>query len=78
MPTKDKTRWGQPHTFRPDADNLAKLVLDAMMKAGLLADDSIVSSLLVRKTWAQEGGLVATIKLDHRSPTFHPDRPDWV
>jgi Holliday junction resolvase RusA-like endonuclease len=78
MPTKEKSRWGQPHTFRPDADNLAKLALDAMMKAGLMADDSIVSSLMIRKTWAQEGGLTATIKQDTRSPSFQPDRPDWV
>jgi len=79
MPTKDKTRWGQPHTFRPDSDNLAKLALDAIVKAGLLADDAIVSSLIVRKTWAQDGGLACTINPDRRSPTFiDPERPDWV
>ena len=77
MPTKEKSRWGTPHTFRPDADNLAKLALDAMMKAGLMADDSIVSSLLIRKTWAQEGGLTATIKQDSR-PQPYQDRPDWI
>lgn len=79
MPTKDNTRWGQPHTFRPDSDNLAKLALDAMMKAGLLKDDATVSSLLVRKTWSKEGGLCCTINPDRRAPTFvDPERPDWV
>lgn len=52
MPTPKKPRHGAPHTFRPDADNLAKLALDALMRAGLFPDDAAVSHLTVSKTWA--------------------------
>jgi Holliday junction resolvase RusA-like endonuclease len=79
MPTKDKKRWGKPHTFVPDTDNLAKLALDAIVKAGLISDDATVSCLIVRKTWAQAGKLSATLSEDRRAPTFiDPERPDWV
>ncbi len=79
MPTKAKDRWGKPHTFVPDADNLAKLALDAMKKAGLFKDDSSVSSLIVRKTWAQTGSMLCTLDTDRRAPTYiDPERPDWV
>ena len=37
------------HTVRPDADNLAKGVIDAIAKAGLFADDSQIAILSVTK-----------------------------
>ena len=41
------------HTQKPDADNLAKLVLDRMTNsAKIWRDDSQVSHLSVSKTWA--------------------------
>ena len=43
-----------PHTKRPDADNIAKATLDAMQKAGIIRDDSIVHDLTVRK-WIASG-----------------------
>jgi Holliday junction resolvase RusA-like endonuclease len=80
MPTPKADRHGLPHTFRPDADNLAKLALDAVMDAGLLKDDAAVSTLVVTKTWAGKGGLVMTLHMDDRVPSPVPaDRfPDWI
>ena len=80
MPTDKADRYGKPHTFRPDADNLAKLALDAVMDAGLLKDDAAVSTLVVTKTWAAKGALTMTLHLDDRTPTPVPsDRfPDWI
>ena len=40
------------HTVKPDADNLAKLVLDAMQSVGVITDDKIVCELQVVKLWA--------------------------
>ena len=43
---------GSPHLSVPDADNLAKLVLDCMTRRGLLmGDDSRVAILEVVKVW---------------------------
>jgi len=80
MPTPKADRHGLPHTFRPDADNLAKLALDAVMDAGLLEDDAAVSTLVVTKTWAGKGGLTMTLHLDDRTPTPVPASrfPDWI
>ena len=80
MPTPKADRHGLPHTFRPDADNLAKLALDAVMDAGLLADDASVSTLVVTKTWAGKGGLTMTLHLDDRTPPPVPASrfPDWI
>jgi Holliday junction resolvase RusA-like endonuclease len=80
MPTPKAGRHGLPHTFRPDADNLAKLALDAVMDAGLLKDDAAVSTLVVTKTWAAKGGLVMTLHADDRKVSPVPaDRfPDWI
>lgn len=55
--TKDKRRWGKPHTNRPDKDNLEKLVLDAMVKAGTLKDDSLVYDGGTSKWWAERDGM---------------------
>lgn len=40
------------HSSKPDADNVAKAVLDAMKKAGVLRDDAQVHDLAVRKWYA--------------------------
>lgn len=81
FPTPKASRHGQPHTFRPDADNLAKLLLDSIMRAGLIADDAAISCLVARKTWgnASQAGAYVTIGPDRRV-VLPPDpgRPDWV
>jgi len=41
-----------PHDRKPDGDNIAKALLDAMQAAGVLRDDARVSELVVRKRYA--------------------------
>lgn len=57
MPTKNKSRWGKPHTIRPDKDNLEKPVLDCLVKAGILKDDSLAFGGEPVKVWAERGGI---------------------
>ena len=80
MPTADKKRHGLPHTMRPDSDNLAKLVLDALMAAGLIGDDSAVSLLTVRKTWTASplAGVSLALAADQRVPIEGSKSPAWL
>jgi Holliday junction resolvase RusA-like endonuclease len=41
---------GQPHTQRPDIDNLCKSVLDA-----LYMEDSHIHEISLKKVWARNG-----------------------
>ena len=52
------------HVTRPDVDNLAKGVLDAMTAAGLINDDRQVVRLVVEKFYANglEGGAVVKVR----------------
>ena len=52
----DKERWGLrkvnggiAYATKPDADNVGKIVLDALVDAGILADDRFVVELSVLK-----------------------------
>jgi Holliday junction resolvase RusA-like endonuclease len=45
---------GEPYVGKPDADNVAKLVLDAIVRAGMLDDDTQVSDLHVSRRWGTE------------------------
>ena len=85
---------GSPHTQTPDADNLAKLVLDCLTRRGLLAgDDSRVARLEVTKVWddADKAGVTvllskADTQADHAGwPAKASDGsalvgtlPDWL
>ena len=53
-PKSNKTEW---HTQRPDLDNLAKAVLDALHGIAFF-DDSAVLSLRLRKGWGHPGVFV--------------------
>jgi len=44
--------WRLPHAVKPDADNIAKSVLDAVEKAGIILDDKQIALLTVGKYWA--------------------------
>jgi len=46
---------------RQDLDNLAKILLDAMTKAGFWADDSLVVQLNLTKRYAAIGEAVGTV-----------------
>lgn len=64
MPIKDKKKHGLAATTRPDADNLAKAVMDSMSDAGMLpGDDACVADLLVTKRYAPENDGGVHIKL---------------
>ena len=52
--TRDKKRWGKPHTSRPDRDNLDKAILDALVRAGVLPDDAVVADGRIIKLWGGE------------------------
>jgi Holliday junction resolvase RusA-like endonuclease len=65
MSKKNKqTLQYKPHTVKPDIDNLVKLVLDAMTKAGFWKDDSQVVILKAEKRWAgnEECGISVEVK----------------
>lgn len=46
--TTHKDRWGQPHTGKPDLDNLVKGLFDALKK-----DDHRVTQFSCDKKWAE-------------------------
>lgn len=51
-----------PKATRPDLDNLAKLVLDAIVKAGILKDDSLIVELALAKVYSDKSFI--TIGID--------------
>ena len=59
---KAKARTPQPPAAafvapcKPDSDNIAKAVLDALVQAGIVADDKACVSLRVRKFYVAVGG----------------------
>lgn len=52
--TPDASRWHNHHTQKPDVDNLAKIVMDAMQQLNIMSDDSCVAVLRVSKMWCGE------------------------
>lgn len=59
---KQAAHMWQPHTSKPDADNLAKTSLDAITRLGWWADDSQVARLVVSKRWGDEAGVHVVIE----------------
>jgi Holliday junction resolvase RusA-like endonuclease len=49
---------GIPYATKPDADNVSKMVLDALVDAGILVDDAIVVELNVLKRAIQEAARI--------------------
>ncbi len=47
---RQATMNGQPHQSKPDADNMAKAVMDSLRQ-----DDSGIWSITIRKYWANKG-----------------------
>jgi Holliday junction resolvase RusA-like endonuclease len=50
------------HTCKPDCDNAAKAVLDALTQIGVWRDDKQVCRLLVEKTYSGNAGASITIQ----------------
>ena len=76
FPTEKRERWGTLHTSRPDADNLLKLLMDALSKGGWFvgwrSDDAAVAKPDVVKVWGQTAG--AGIELRAFVPGTHTRR----
>lgn len=53
--TRRSTAIGTPHTQKPDADNIAKAVKDALNRLAW-ADDAQVAEMTVRKLWGEIEG----------------------
>ena len=53
------------HTKRPDCDNLAKLVLDAMNEK-IFTDDSIITKLIISKRYSETPMTIITITKDDK------------
>lgn len=82
-PASALERIGQPHTERPDADNISKLVLDAMVRSRVLADDSLVAALPVEKWWGERAGVVVLAEpidaqLAQAPSAAENDPPGWL
>ena len=52
------------HVAKPDLDNLAKLVLDRITKAGVWEDDSCVTELILSKQYTATGQPGCTVWVD--------------
>lgn len=55
MPRPKSRKRDEWHTSKPDADNLAKAVLDVMTRCGWWADDSRVALLSIWKQYQSPG-----------------------
>lgn len=68
-----------PHVERPDADNLAKLLVDAMTDAGFWLDDSQVFDLSVTKFRSSRTGVAVDVlafdDADECRRSFFPEHP---
>lgn len=58
---KEVDRLGQPHTQRPDKDNLEKLCLDALKKERVIKDDALVVGGETTKEWQMAGGAMIVV-----------------
>ena len=53
-PKSNKSKWP---TVKPDIDNLAKQVIDALMDAGVIYDDGQICELHCTKDWSDNPGV---------------------
>lgn len=51
-----------PHTSRPDCDNMAKTIIDVMVKLGFMWDDSQIYDIHIRKWWGDKVGINVAIE----------------
>lgn len=54
-------RAGRPHIQKPDIDNIVKACMDAVVKAGVIKDDTQVAVLESRKVWGAKHEITITI-----------------
>lgn len=68
MSHKDTRKHGQSHTARPDADNLAKGVMDCLENAGIFADDSRIARLELHKIYGPKPGAIIDLIEQKQAP----------
>jgi Holliday junction resolvase RusA-like endonuclease len=51
-----------PHTSKPDASNIIKMIEDVLTRLRFWEDDSQVSDLRVTKSWGDEVGIRVTVR----------------
>jgi Holliday junction resolvase RusA-like endonuclease len=73
LPKSAPHRWR--HASAPDLDKLVRSVLDSLVNAGLLKDDSLVSHLAAAKWYARDGHWTgATIDIEDLSVREEEDQ----
>lgn len=65
-------RPDMPHLIQPDADGLAKVVLNIMVKSGVLPDGNLVASLVIEKVWSKKEFSGVTVQVMPYSRQFDP------
>lgn len=60
--TKDKKKFGQPKTSKPDCDNIIKLLQDALADCGFfMFGDEQVTKLTIGKYWSENPEIIIKI-----------------
>lgn len=82
-PASQRQRIGQPHTHRPDASNLLKLLEDVMESAGVFGNDSQIVRAEPVKWWSPSPGVAVLIEdasEDRQAPMASVEgaAPDWL
>ena len=54
---KDRSKWGKPKDTRPDCDNFAKELIDAMTASGFWKDDALIADLHIKKYYAEKASI---------------------
>jgi crossover junction endodeoxyribonuclease RusA len=54
LPRPAKSKWGIVPAGKPDLDKLIRGVLDPLVIAGVLKDDSLVVEIVARKMWTSD------------------------
>lgn len=54
---KDKSKWGKVKDTRPDCDNSAKELIDAMTDMGFWKDDALVADLHIKKYYSEKASI---------------------
>jgi Holliday junction resolvase RusA-like endonuclease len=52
---------GQPHTQKPDIDNIEKAILDGLNDSECWPDDAVVWQVFKEKVWGQQGSTVVFV-----------------
>ena len=58
---KNRALGSMPMTTKPDLDNYAKLLLDAMCEANYLTRDQLIYKLTMSKSWGDDVGITIRI-----------------